>query len=120
MRITHGIGGLVLAIGFLSAGAAYADGAGTTCADFAKMDSASQDKVIADIVGSPSVTATTTTTTTTTSTKTAAATDTTNKPAAGPLTAGVGVSACQATPTATLGDALSKAGYTGGGATTTK
>ena len=118
MRVTQLVGGLVLVLGTMSAGGAMAQGAGTTCADFTKMDAASQDKVIAEIAGTPGVTATATNNMTTAKTATPAATAT--KPAAAPLTAGAGVSACQATPTATLGDALSKAGFTGGGATTTK
>ena len=118
--------GTVMTLGVMSTGAFAAD-AGMSCADFTKMDAAGQAKIIADLGTTPSLTETATASTDKSTTTPAPAASTTakattdNKPAAlATLTAGVAVSACQATPTASVQDALSKAGYTIGAATKTK
>ena len=117
--------GAVMTLGIMSTGAFAAD-ADMSCADFTKMDATGQAKIIADMGTTPSLTATTAASTDKSTTATPAASTTAkattdNKTAALPtLSAGVAVSACQATPTATVQAALSKAGYTIGAATMTK
>lgn len=97
--------GAVLAIGTLSTGA-FAAEADTTCAEFTAMDAAGQAKIVADMG--------------TTHSQTAKVTSDTNSADVPALSAGIAVSACQATPTATLKDALSKAGYSSGESTMAK
>ena len=121
MNLRTVISGAILALGVMSATGAFAQGAGTSCADFTAMAPAAQDKVISDLTSTPSLTTTATTKASAPAASASATTSAGTKAAAGPtLTSGAAVSACQATPTASLQDALSKAGIAIGAATTAK
>ena len=122
MNLKTIVGGAIVAVGVMAGGSAFAAGAGTSCADFAKLDATAQAKIINDMGPTPSLTTTTTSSNKSTATATAATANASapTKSAALPtLSADLAVSACQASPNSSVQDAISKAGYTPGTGTTT-